>query len=663
MQNYHPNYRSDIDGLRAVAILAVVLFHAFPDLIPGGFVGVDVFFVISGYLISTIILRSLESGRFSFSEFYVRRIRRIFPALIVVLGSVYALGWWLLNAEEFRLLGKHIAAGAGFVQNVVLEREADYFDVATALKPLMHLWSLSVEEQFYLLFPALLWLAKRVGINLKFGLMTLLLLSFALNVANVHEYPTTVFFAPQTRFWELWAGGMLALTNTRNLSPTTKSVMGWSGLVLVGASFFGLSEDYAFPGFWAAMPVVGTVLLICSGPSSWINHKLLSRPAMVQIGLISFPLYLWHWPLLSFLRIVEEGEPSWTWRCMAVGLSALLAWATYRWIERPLRFTSAPKAMVATLLISLFAVGCLGYSAYQRAGLDFRQPELRNVAKPTKGETAVGDGTFCQQLLPQFADMDCTSTAHSDIPKIALLGDSHAAHVFPGLAEALPSSASLVNLGCGGCLPFQGVTGSAGNESLKKSKQMQRVLDWVTTTKEVRLVILASRGPMYLTGKGYRETRKNIKLQLVDQPQIQDQHEVFERGLRDTLHRLQSAGKKVIFMLDIPELGFNPKACINSRPVRLHEQRNTANCAVSKADFAQRNDVYRTLVQTVAREFPSVTVFDAAAPFCDNLWCWGLRDSVIYYSDNNHLTQQGSRLLAQTFTPVVQNLIESEPTH
>ena len=206
----HPKYRPDIDGLRAVAVLSVVVFHAFPTLLKGGFIGVDVFFVISGFLISTIILKSLNNGTFSFREFYGRRVRRIFPALTIVLFSSLTLGWFGLLSDELNQLGKHVAAGAGFVSNLVLWSEVGYFDSSANSKPLLHLWSLGVEEQFYIVWPLLLWSAWKLRINVL--LVTLLIAgsSFLLSLNKVGYDITAAFYSPQTRFWELLAGSLLA---------------------------------------------------------------------------------------------------------------------------------------------------------------------------------------------------------------------------------------------------------------------------------------------------------------------------------------------------------------------------------------------------------------------------------------------------------------------
>ncbi|MFO0456883.1 MAG: acyltransferase family protein, partial [Alphaproteobacteria bacterium] len=299
-------YRADIDGLRALAVIAVMIFHAFPSSLKGGFVGVDIFFVISGYLISSIILRDLHAGEFSFAGFYARRIRRIFPALALVMFAVLAFGYFALLADEYMQLGKHVGAGAAFLSNVVLWREAGYFDNASETKPLLHLWSLAVEEQFYILWPALLYLCWRWRCSTLAVLLTVTALSFAANLASLRYDLSLAFYSPFTRFWELSAGAVLAYLNVTRplmLRPNLQNAMSWLGLALILAACFGLRKSLSFPGFWALLPVVGACLMIAAGAAAPVNRWLLARPWMVGIGLISYPLYLWHWPLLSLARI------------------------------------------------------------------------------------------------------------------------------------------------------------------------------------------------------------------------------------------------------------------------------------------------------------------------------------------------------------------------
>ncbi|HEY0834431.1 MAG TPA: acyltransferase family protein [Azospirillum sp.] len=379
----HHGYRRDIDGLRAIAVLSVVAFHASPLNLRGGFVGVDIFFVISGFLISSIIMNGLLEGRFSFAEFYARRIKRIFPALITVIVGVYALGYFVFLPDDYRNFGKHIISGAAFVSNITLWTEAGYFDRAAETKPLLHLWSLGVEEQFYILFPIIFYVFHRMKINLIWPIALGLAASFLINIGTVHSSPAAAFFSPASRFWELLVGALLAYLTVHRAEvlpqrPMMRNVLSSAGMALLLAALYLTDKSKAFPGWWALMPTVGAALLIAAGPQAWANRWILANPLAVWIGLISYPLYLWHWPLLSLASIDAIGEaPSRLARFGAVGVSVLLAWLTYRFIEIPIRFTPRRSTWkVAALCATMASVGAVGFVTYRSDGLSFRYPAL-----------------------------------------------------------------------------------------------------------------------------------------------------------------------------------------------------------------------------------------------------------------------------------------------
>ena len=380
------NYRPDVDGLRALAVLAVIGFHAYPEWVHGGFVGVDVFFVISGYLISGIIFSALERGRFSFADFYARRIRRIFPALVLVLAACYAAGWFLLFADRFMQLGKHIAGGAGFVSNYVFWNESGYFDAAAETKPLQHLWSLGIEEQFYLAWPLLVYVTWKSRLNLLAVTGLALILSMALNLVEIRRDLVGTFYSPFTRFWELMSGGVLAyLSATHGDSwlarraragmariagdATMRDACGGLGLIVILATVALLDRSRHFPGLWAGLPVAGASLIILAGPEATLNKRVLSARLVVGLGLISYPLYLWHWPLLSFARLVMGETPSALVRTAAVLVSVALAWVTYRVLESPIRFGPRRAWVAPALCVAMALVGVSGYLTFQRDGL------------------------------------------------------------------------------------------------------------------------------------------------------------------------------------------------------------------------------------------------------------------------------------------------------
>ncbi|MFI0545403.1 MAG: acyltransferase family protein [Brachymonas sp.] len=365
-------YRPDIDGLRAIAVLSVVFFHAFPAYLTGGFVGVDIFFVISGYLIYSIIHQNLRDGQFSIALFYQRRIRRIFPALLTVVGLSLAAGYYLMLPDEMQALGKHSLGAATFLSNFVLWNESGYFDADIYLKPLMHLWSLAVEEQFYLVVPLLLGLTwKRMPPWALLGV--LVLASFAYSVYATGMNASAAFFSPLSRFWEIGAGCLAGFVMSH--APARAA---WSAFVqqqpqlialgnalaaagLVWSCVF-VTDKMPFPG-WVALPAIAsTVFLILSFESqSWV-HKLLSLKPMVAVGLISYPLYLWHWPILSFLHILYGGMPPVDVLAYAVAGAFVGATLTYFAIEKPIRFAKPGSWLVpGVLLVLMLGVAAVGY--------------------------------------------------------------------------------------------------------------------------------------------------------------------------------------------------------------------------------------------------------------------------------------------------------------
>jgi peptidoglycan/LPS O-acetylase OafA/YrhL len=374
----HDFYRPDVDGLRALSVLAVVGFHAFPNWVRGGFVGVDVFFVISGYLITSVILDDVERDRFSFRQFYARRARRLFPSLIPVLLVSLVLGWFLMTAPEFAQLGKHVFAAATFTSNFALWREAGYFDSTVALKPLLHLWSLGIEEQFYIVWPLGLLLLVKARRSILPAIGLLGIASFVLNIYLTRTSPSAAFFLPFPRAWELLVGASLAMTENfargqriwaRALPAATLHVFAAAGLLIIVATAVALPRESEFPGWWALPPTIAALMIIIAGPRAWTNRTILGNRAAVYVGLISYPIYLWHWPLLSFARLVANQTPSRTVRIAVVLITFPLAWTTYEFVEKRARNRIASGARSTRLLaalvlaIVLAVIGVTGLSA------------------------------------------------------------------------------------------------------------------------------------------------------------------------------------------------------------------------------------------------------------------------------------------------------------
>jgi peptidoglycan/LPS O-acetylase OafA/YrhL len=464
-------YRPDIDGLRAIAILAVLTYHAFPGKAPGGFAGVDVFFVISGFLITGILERRLARENYRLRDFYAARIRRIFPALILVLLATLAAGWCILLEPRFQALGRHVAASAVFSANLIFWKEINYFNVFGSQGPLLHLWSIGVEEQFYLAWPLILLIAGRLRIGFAATAGAIAVASFAWCLWLTGHDPNAAFYSPLSRGWELMLGALVALLplQVRGRHSTFLSLVGLCAIV---AAFALLNAEDPYPGWRATVPCLGTALLIIGGREGAVNRFVLSQPLMVAIGLISYPLYLWHYPLLSFASIWQFGAtPSRMVRLALLATSFLLAFATYRWIEtlpQLRRRVGVPQLLAAMTLC--FAAGL----AVARDGIPGR-PITRDVRR----RFVMGYAEFVSGRLGQvyrqecsFYDVDENRSRTSIEPRctmpgtsatVFLWGDSHAQALSWGLRKLLPRDVGIAQVATSDCPPaMQHVQNSLG---------------------------------------------------------------------------------------------------------------------------------------------------------------------------------------------------------
>lgn len=629
----------------------------------GGFVGVDIFFVISGFLISSIIFKSFEHGCFSVGSFYASRINRILPALLIVIVSVYAAGWIALLPDEFSQLGRHMAASLGFVQNIVLLSEAGYFDNASELKPLLHLWSLSIEEQYYILYPMVIWVVWRARINIAFVILFLGVLSQLSNVSRIAAHPISTFFLPHTRFWELLSGGLIAYISVPHATPRSSSagpqlqlpsgakdevmqwvnqghignILGIIGMAIVAASIIGLSSHWQFPGWWAVAPVAGACLIILGGHTSWLNKHVLSNGVLVSIGKFSYPLYLWHWPLLSLSRIVEGGDPGFFWKATSVGISFPLAWLTYRFVEIPIRFGwSCPKKPAVLMALALIA-GATGYWTSQQSGYPERLIGRVNSSEIFKWGARYENPT-CRRQYPDFKGDFC-NLQRTGPPTILLFGDSHAMALNLGLSQALiDPKENLLNLAGSACVPFADAKFDSSGRKLPAPYWCQdvinRILSIAESQESIRTVILASHGAF-----GKRSEYENPT------PSELDEYRAHLTSImQSTLKRLKAKGKRVIFVIDIPALEIDPKLCGKTRPFRL-KALSEKDCSVRRKDFDEQRSDYRVLLSSVFAIFPEVKIFDAPSLLCKGDVCSGMQDGNILYLDKTHLSETGSLLV------------------
>jgi peptidoglycan/LPS O-acetylase OafA/YrhL len=698
--------RGDIEGLRALAVISVLINHAYPTALPGGFVGVDIFFVISGYLIGRHLLQDIQAGRLSILGFYAKRARRIFPALALVLVFVWGAGWLFLSAPEFSILGQQIVASAFFSNNFLLWSESGYFDVTALDKPLLHLWSLGIEEQFYLFVPGLLWWGSKISPAsvrwvARFGALSLL----ATIILSNFDYAAS-FYLLHTRFWELAAGVVLAqaelriqarkdpplviffASNVREVfafSAVTvffvivvlgssehhwerdavirdsgllltiiaamvavlaqqdhvkQMLSNWSvhlakasspvGIILVCASATALTSTN-WPGAQTLYPVLGTAMLIAATPAAKVNRVLGQQP-LVFIGGLSYPLYLWHWPVIVFWKLLHPGASGLQ---MAVPLvaSVALAWLTKSLLEDPVRFgklgpASFERPSLRTVLVGLLLVCALGLFAVVMRGLPSRfPPQLRAIAEWSASPnmtTRVGRCYFDPGSTTEFSS-ECTPRKRPGMPLVLLWGDSHAAHLYPGLINVqLTHSFEIIQWTAGLCPPT--VIPFANESSACPGRRATALQELTHVNPDT--ILLAGAWELYL---GKTQSEADII-----------------RSLSETVRQLRKDGdgnsEIVIFgpsptwntSLAIDLFRFMVARRLNEIPERLGQPSD----AVWHLDAAMAT-------QAVALKVRYVSVLDY---FCNKSGCRTVGDRAktppdLLFRDSNHLTVSGSEEL------------------
>lgn len=617
------SYRADVDGLRAIAVLFVVLYHGYPAEFNAGQVGVDIFFVISGYLITGLIADDLSQDRFRLSSFYARRIRRIFPALVTVLLFSLVLGWFTLLSFDFEQLGRQVLAGALFAANILYWNDVGYFDIAAEKKPLLHLWSLGVEEQFYIFFPAIfIWTRKKFRKHL---VVVLLLLSLALYLWVGGNHPSSAFYLPHTRFWQILSGAALVLWQREHgqhsrLGGNLASLGGVACLVL---SLYTLREAGDFASYRSIFPVMAAMLLLC-GQSSWINSKVLSLRPMVFIGKISFPLYLWHWVLLSFCHIFEDSKPFIEVRNPALILSFVLAWMTYRWVEMPVRFGRWSQRSVAMLFLPFLAVVALGGRVFFSAGVPDRA--AARISQLNQGD--IGQQGFLAHLKSHSypcaergwvavvnekgVSSRCAQSQAGDAsPAYVLLGDSHAEHMFPGVAEQHAKTVFAYTTREG--LP------------LVSNPGFTDVFQAIGADSSVKGVLLSAHWASKLQGM--------------------DSHR-FHTDLQATLAYFTSQGKRVYLLDDVPIFPFNAERCAYADRLLVSNMCAAEVGAVTRTPWPLAD----------VADNPLVTYIQPEKYVCGKDACLMARDGQLLYRDRNHLNVNGSRFIAQAMHAEYPNL-------
>ena len=648
-------YRPDIDGLRAIAILSVIAFHAGIPALQGGFAGVDIFFVVSGYLIGGIVYREASANSFSFANFYQRRAKRILPALFGVLIFSYIVALLLLSPRELRQFAATALAAIFSSSNVQIWLTTGYFATSSQFNPLLMTWSLAVEEQFYALFPiALLFVVSRRRSLVPHAIALCSIFSFGLALWAVAHHPTAAFFLLPTRAWEIGLGTVLAVRSCDRQNQAPRSPFLIHALAAVGAALLVasilFSKSNQFPGYAALLPVCGTLLLI-ETPGSFVNNFLSAAP-IVFVGRLSYSWYLWHWPMLSFAKIASDRPLSLRVTLSIAAISFVAAAASFYFLEEPFRHskTPAPRLLLryATLLCVVSAIPLV---LLMMKGLPQREPQLTQVeghaAAVTKDPCLAAYGKTAPRLTP-----DCVAPS-SATHVIALLGDSHAA----ALADVLRSAArkrgyTLEELAKSSCPALQGATifmpSHAGHDRDCAAFNL-RTLNYLRDNRQARIVVLASfwSGPFISSDDRYSYVPTSGPYATISDAASRNN---LQRGLAAEIQQLRLAGKQIILLKDAPILTFDPVRyeIASFMPLR-HALSQVLSPALgvplspSGRAFPYDDSQESAIIDSVVASNPGVRVYDLRRNLCERGDCLVVRNGSLAYIDSNHLSEMGAQ--------------------
>ena len=654
--------------------------------------GVDVFFVISGFLISTIIFKGMnermggkgDGKPFSFIDFYSRRVRRIFPSLIFCLLTFLVLGWFVLLPDEYSLFGKHTMGASAYVSNLLLWSEAgDYFQTASQTKPLLHLWSLGIEEQFYLIWPLVLFIAYKLNFNIFTLALVGALASFGFELHSVKGNPTAAFYSPFLRFWELMAGSLLAWLKLykgemfrgiaekagpylsavllRDSSKTDfvrlcVNVISVLGLALILTAVFAL-DNKDFPGYKALLPVMGAVLMIAAGKDAFINRYLLSNRVMVWFGLISYPLYIWHWPFLSFAWIVGGEIPELRVRIGCVMLAVIMSAVTYYFVEPRLRWGKFGGYKAAGLLSVMVIIGVTGYSIEKHDGYTARMNDPAQQLIDAINKRMEEDNLRCLKEIPDWNRLSDTWTItkcmlQRDAGKntIAIIGDSHAGHLYAGLSAQAGNNDGIAVFPSGCSIPLMGLHSGADPATVKRSPYrantehlMSEGFSYILSHRNIRKVVLS-----HLPECSWYNVvdTKN--------PDNRDFDSILRDGFVRTYDALTKAGKEIYVILDNPGYSNENWAKCNAtvtshrRPVHMPSYlsvRGLETCSLKISERYDREtiDHWAKLSKETATGYKNIHFVDLVHAFCSGGICSMLdHEGDILYRDRGHLNIKGS---------------------
>ena len=649
--------RRDIDGLRALAVIPVVLFHFGFSAFSGGFVGVDVFFVISGFLITSILFRDIGAQRFSFIDFWARRARRILPALSVVMLAVLALGWLLLAAKDFSQLGRAVRYQSLFMSNILFMREDGYFEPASDLKPLLHTWSLAVEEQYYIVFPLLMALLMRHVRHWRWMLFALMLMSFAMNIAFIGRKPDLAFFSLPTRAWELLCGAMLAVlpASRHSVHPWFRQWVGLAGLIAVLTAVFTFDKATVFPGWAALLPVIGAAALIWSGshaPScrpTWVV-RLLSARVLVWIGLLSYSFYLWHWPVYVYANAISvDGIQPWEaagWILLALGL----AWLSWRFVELPFRekrWLAGRRPMLLGAGLAMAALVVAGVVVRSADGFPQRLTG-RALEYAQSREWRAGQMECLLTPSDNQPDKACLVGSNKDAPvKQLFWGDSHAAALLPALEQSGTGEGRAVWLySMSGCPP------------ILSADPPQRCKDFNERTMEqvrrlqIRDVVLASNWSLYVYGREDGD-RKHM---LNPRDNVAEAEARMAAAIRARVAALRATGAQVWLFKEVP---LQRLGTISRLTSLARIGRSADGLGRPLQEHLARQRFLSGLFDSMSAADPGVHVIDPAPLMCPGGVCRIEVNGRSQYKDEDHLSDIGSVRLSPLLAPVLLGTVDN----
>ena len=656
-------YRAEIDGLRALAVLPVILFHAGFEWFGGGFVGVDVFFVISGYLITTIIISEMAEGKFSIVNFYERRARRILPALFFVMAACLPFAWLWLTPNDLKDFGQSLVAVSTFSSNILFWLESGYFDTAAELKPLLHTWSLAVEEQYYIFFPIFLILTWRLGVKWVLILLSVVfLLSLGVAQWSAYNKPSAAFFLLPTRGWELLVGVFAAFYlnyNTHLKSHILNQALSLLGFGMIVYSIIAFDETTPFPSLYALIPTVGTGLLIlCAVPKTFI-HKLLSLKFIVGIGLISYSAYLWHQPILAFARhkyrlLGDIPDPILIGLCIA---SLIMAWFSWKFVEAPFRAKHIFNRKSIFYSSMLSALIFCGLGLFLHASIS--QPDRallseKEILLPKKYGGFVEQGRECSFPNLLKGDKYCEIFGEGQLGKIIIIGDSHARVLSESFYSSVDSFSSIIDLTASGC-PFILHSNIFVGKTLNCSSDYQLERQKVLTEQPDSTVVFQARLPLYFFGNGFNnkkpggnEIRPAVRVTGGQSfSSVDEARKYFIENLRKTIDFIAQNNKTLFIVLPSFSNGWDPVEqliVMEAQGFSLQEARDYLN--IPKELVNQRINVLRAELLSISKSYENVVTIDPNKYFCFKELCSPLTQfDELLFTDADHFSFKANNLI------------------